>query len=160
MSVFNCISAERWPKKEIRFETCNGRRRHWGRGCVCIANKLSHVGGNECHLLGLINKEHADVQLGRICFFFGSRLGYMLSLLNQADNGKFIWEGIWKWEGKAYKRIECTLDWVERRCETEFVHVVLYVNALWRHDYMIYKYHKPVARSSEMLMLRGMQRSF
>lgn len=34
----------------------------------CNANKLSHVGGNGCHLLKLINKEHADVQLGRICF--------------------------------------------------------------------------------------------
>lgn len=25
-------------------------------------------GGNECHLLRLINKEHAHVQSGRICF--------------------------------------------------------------------------------------------
>lgn len=58
-------------------------------------------GENECHLLRLINKEHADVQLGRICF--GSWLSYMLSLLNQADNGKFIWEGIWKWERKSIK---------------------------------------------------------
>lgn len=37
-------------------------------------------GKNECHLLRLINKEHADVQLGRICF--GSLLYYMLSVLN------------------------------------------------------------------------------
>lgn len=70
---------------------------------------------NECHLLRLINKEHADVQLGRICFG-GSN---MLTLLNQADNGKFIWRQmtenrIWKWEGKSLGdkrlRIFCTLD--------------------------------------------------
>lgn len=45
---------------------------------------------NGCRLLGLINKEHADVQFGRICFWWSL-------------HGKWIWRktterGCWRWE--------------------------------------------------------------
>lgn len=48
---------------------------------------------NGCHLLGLINEEHADVQFGRICFWWSL-------------HGKWIWRkttgrGCWRCEGAS-----------------------------------------------------------
>lgn len=75
------------PHRNMLWNTqASGKLMHKGRVkprfSMCLHCKQAEPcgGKNECHLLRLINKEHADVQLGRICF--GSLLCYMLSVLN------------------------------------------------------------------------------
>lgn len=101
---------------------------------------------NECHLLWLINKEHADVQLGRICFG-GSN---MLTLLNQADNGKFIRRQItenriWKWEGKSLGsnrlRISCTVDQAGRNGAARLNYQMWFFFYVWLSTGKNCKYH-------------------